>query len=142
MKGGSLMATRGFQTKEKVRERIDLFAYAMVNVCMMDKTASYKYVYENTGDEPPIWLSSAVAKFYERNKEAIEERIDYYREENRKVRNDMRDNNIAVLVDIIKSTKNNGEKIRAIQTLNTMFGYDNKTVNVKTDDTIKVELTE
>ena len=141
MKGGGLMA-RGFQTKEKIRERIDLFAYAMVNVCMMDKTASYKYVYDNTGEEPPVWFSSAAAKFYERNKEAIEERIDYYREENRKVRDDMRDNNIAVLVDIIKSTKNNGEKIRAIQTLNTMFGYDNKTVNVKTDDTIKVELVE
>lgn len=141
MRGGGLMA-RGFQTKEKIRERIDLFAYAMVNVCMMDKTASYKYVYEKTEEEPPVWFSQASNKFYERNKEAIEERMDYYREENRKVRDDMRDNNIAVLVDIIKSTKNNGEKIRAIQTLNTMFGYDNKTVNVKTDDTIKVELTE
>ncbi len=133
---------KGFRTNDKVQERIDIFSYAMVNVCMMDKTASYKYLYEKTGEEPPTWFSTAVCKFYERNKEAIEERIEYYREENRKVRDDMRDNNIAVLVDIIKSTKNNGEKIRAIQTLNTMFGYDNKTVNVKTDDTIKVELTE
>lgn len=133
---------KGRQTKEQVEERIDLFAYAMVNVCMMDKTASYKYVYENTEEEPPKWFSQASSKFYERNKEAIDKRIEYYREENRQIRGDMRDNNIAILVDIIKSTKNNGEKIRAIQTLNQMFGYDSKTVNVKTDDTIKVELTE
>lgn len=131
---------KGRQTKERIEERIDLFAYAMVNVCMMDKTASYKYVYENTGEEAPIWYSSASSKFYQRNKEAIDERMEYYREENRKIRADMRENNIAVLVDIIKSTKNNGEKIRAIQTLNQMFGYDSKTVNVKTDDVIVVDL--
>ena len=134
-----------FYTKEEHEEKIDLFAYAMVNVCMMNKSASYSYVLDKMEvpkEERPKYINVAGNDFYRKNKEKVEPRIKYYQEENRKIRNDIRDMNISVLMDIIATSKNNGDRLKAVNALNGMFGYDSKTVNIKADDTIVVELVE
>lgn len=132
--------------KAELNDKIDAFAYAMVNKCHMEKKQSYKYALMAVGvPEENItenMLNVCTYRFYKDHKEKIEAKMAEYIETNQRVLPHMRDNNIAVLRDIIATAKNNNDKIRAIQVLNQMFGYDSKTVNIKSEDVIVVDLVE
>ena len=64
------------------------------------------------------------------------------KEENRKNEPHIREQNIAILQDIVANSKSAKDRMQAMKMLNDMLGLETKNLNIKTDDTIKVELTE
>ena len=136
---------RGSKTKEELNDKIEAFAYAMVNITHGVRKDAYIYALQAIGipeEDRTKNPARQASEFYIRHKEKIEAKMEEFRQQNQQVLPHMRDSNIAVLREIIATAKNNNDKIRAIQVLNQMFGYDSKTVNIKSEDVIVVDLVE
>ena len=69
--------------------------------------------------------------------------MDEFRAENRAEYPHIRENNIAVLTNIIASSKKDTDRISAIKTLNDMCGFNTQNLNVngKVDSDIEVVIT-
>lgn len=131
-------------TKEQLEQKINIFADAMVNKTHSIKSASYRITLLAIGyseDELPDCVSEG-SKFYLRYKERIDPIMERLKEENRKDEPNIRDQNIRILKDIVANSKSAKDRMQAMKMLNDMLGLETKNLNIKTDDTIKVELTE
>lgn len=131
-------------TKEQLEQKINIFADAMVNKTHSIKSASYRITLLAIGyseDELPDCVSEG-SKFYMRYKERIDPIMERLKEENRKDEPNIRDQNIRILKDIVANSKSAKDRMQAMKMLNDMLGLETKNLNIKTDDTIKVELTE
>ena len=130
--------------KEELQQKIELFADAMVNKTHGVKSASYRIACLGIGykeEELPNCVCEGY-RFYEKYKDKIDPIIEKLKEENRKREPDIRDQNISILQDIIANDKSAKNRMQAMKMLNDMLGLETKNLNIKTDDTIKVELTE
>lgn len=130
--------------KEQIQEKIELFADAMVNKTHGIKSASYRIALLGIGyteEELPNIYSESY-KFYTKYKDRIEPIMERLKEENRKNEPHIREQNIAILQDIVANSKSAKDRMQAMKMLNDMLGLETKNLNIKTDDTIKVELTE
>ena len=131
-------------TKEQLEQKINIFADAMVNKTHSIKSASYRITLLAIGyseDELPDCVSEG-SKFYLRYKERIDPIMERLKEENRKDEPNIREQNIRILKDIVANDKSAKNRMQAMKMLNDMLGLETKNLNIKTDDTIKVELTE
>ena len=131
-------------TKEQLEQKINIFADAMVNKTHSIKSASYRITLLAIGyseDELPDCVSEG-SKFYLRYKERIDPIMERLKEENRKDEPNIRDQNIRILKDIVANSKSAKDRMQAMKMLNDMLGLETKNLNIKTDDTIKVELSE
>jgi hypothetical protein len=124
-------------SKDSIDERIQLFAYHLVNDSMGIKIRAYEKMAADVGAE--MVSSPTVYCFYNNHKAEIEKWVSTFQQENRAQHDKIRDQNIANLKDIAADdSTNKRDRIAAIKELNHMLGLGEENVNLKAQADIEL----
>jgi hypothetical protein len=124
-------------SKDAIDERIQLFAWHLVNTSMGIKLRAYEHMAADIGAE--MVSSPTVYSFYNNHKAEIEKWVSEFRQENKEQNEELRDQNIALLKDIAGDcTTNKRDRIAALKELNHMCGFGEENVNLKAQADIEV----
>lgn len=135
-----MAANGGRITKEEFNNKCFEIAYNYVNITAGNKTEAFrKYCIDNNKEIPSSNAKSAYAFF---ENQLVKDYIKKFREENHKLLQSQRADNIAMLLSIATNLKTKDrDKISAIKELNTMCGYNIHNINVE-PNTITIEFEE
>lgn len=107
-------------------------AYNYVNACGSNQIQAYMKTKEEFG--MPVSHAEANSMAYKQfKKSAVIKYIQEFRDENFKKLEQMREDNIAMLMDIAQSSKSPKDRIAAIKELNLMCGFNQQNIKVDSD---------